>query len=64
MFAGFSMTAAQQTLLAKCVNGSVLLTLTAAALCAMQGISNHALDTGMLQSALRKSGITIHIDEL
>ena len=35
MFAGFGMTAAQQTLLAKCLNGSVLVTLAAAVLCAL-----------------------------
>ena len=35
MFTGFSMTAAQQTLLARTLNGSVAVTLIAAALCAM-----------------------------
>ena len=35
MFTGFTMNAAQQTLLASCLNGSVIVTLAAAALCAM-----------------------------
>ena len=35
MFAGFTMTAAQQTLLAKCLNGSAAITLAAAIICVL-----------------------------